>query len=103
MIRRLLVSIVAGVLALPGTLAAEEMDLARASQEFNNPITKFTLFIVENDTVFLDGRIMNQPEVFVGAAHTKFDDDGNLTDEPTLEFVDKFLNAFAAWIVKVGE
>ena len=53
--------------------------------------------------VFLDGRIMNQPEVFVGAAHTKFDDDGNLTDEPTLEFVDKFLGAFAHWIGKVGE
>lgn len=53
--------------------------------------------------VFLDGRIMNQPEVFVSAAHTKFDDDGNLTDEPTLEFVDKFLNAFAAWIPKVSE
>lgn len=53
--------------------------------------------------VFLDGRVMNQPEVFVGAAHTKFDDNGNLTDEPTLEFVDKFLGAFAHWMVKVGE
>lgn len=53
--------------------------------------------------VFLDGRVMNQPEVFVGAAHTKFDNDGNLTDEPTLEFVDSFLNAFAHWIRKVGE
>lgn len=53
--------------------------------------------------VFLDGRVMNTPEVFVGQANNLFDENGNITDEPTLEFIDKFLDAFVHWIRKVGE
>ncbi len=47
--------------------------------------------------VFLDARVMNRPEVFVGAAHTKFDAGGQLTDTPTKEFLAGFTNAFLAW------
>lgn len=53
--------------------------------------------------VFLDGRVMNIPEVFVGGANNLFDETGQISDEPTLEFIDKFLAAFAHWIRKVGE
>lgn len=53
--------------------------------------------------VFLDGRVMNIPEVFVGQANQIFDDDGNIGDEATLDFIDQFLAAFAHWIRKVGE
>lgn len=52
--------------------------------------------------VFLDGRIMNQPEVFVGEAPAKFDAEGRLTDGSTAEFLDKWLAAFAVWIRTVG-
>jgi chromate reductase, NAD(P)H dehydrogenase (quinone) len=52
--------------------------------------------------VYLDGRIMNQPEVFVGQAQTKFDAAGNLTDAATNDMLGKYLAAFAAWIEKVG-
>lgn len=30
---------------------------------------------------------INKPEVFIAAAHTKFDEDGNLTDEATREMI----------------
>lgn len=48
--------------------------------------------------VFLDGRVMNRPEVFVGAAHTKFDDAGQLTDEDTRKFVTGYLEAVENWM-----
>ena len=48
--------------------------------------------------VFLDGRIMNRPEVFVGAAHTKFDDYGKLADEDTRKFVAGYLEAVLDWV-----
>ena len=64
--------------------------------------TAFGQYATRLSFVFLDGRIMNQPEVFVGEAQNKFDKDGNLADAPTLEFLQKYLAAFAAWIRKVG-
>jgi chromate reductase len=47
--------------------------------------------------VFLDMRLINTPEVFVPAAHTKFDASGRLTDEPTRERVRTLLAALADW------
>ena len=47
--------------------------------------------------VFLNGRLMNRPEAFVGGAHQKFDDNGTLTDQPTREFLARYLTAFEAW------
>jgi len=37
--------------------------------------------------VYLNGRAVNGPEVLVGKAAEKFDDQGVLTDEPTRQFV----------------
>ncbi|MEM6498190.1 MAG: NADPH-dependent FMN reductase [Pseudomonadota bacterium] len=47
--------------------------------------------------VFLNGRLMNRPEVFVGGAHQKFDENGKLTDQQTREFLGSYLTAFEAW------
>lgn len=47
--------------------------------------------------VFLNGMVMNRPEVMIGAANTKFDGEGNLTDATTREFLQKFLASLADW------
>ena len=36
-------------------------------------------------------------EVYVGAAHTKFDQEGNLTDQGTIEFLDTVVDNFINW------
>ncbi|MGF1475693.1 MAG: NADPH-dependent FMN reductase [Geminicoccaceae bacterium] len=45
--------------------------------------------------VFLDARPVNKPEVFVAAAHTKFDDSLDLTDEDTGKFALQLVDALA--------
>ncbi|MYH39084.1 MAG: NAD(P)H-dependent oxidoreductase [Rhodospirillaceae bacterium] len=52
--------------------------------------------------IFLEGLVMNRPEIFVGAAHTKFDETGALTDEATREILTDYMKALAAWIERVG-
>ncbi len=52
--------------------------------------------------VFLNGLVMNRPEVFVGAAHEKFDEKGDLTDQDTRDFLAKYLTAVRDWIAAVG-
>jgi chromate reductase len=47
--------------------------------------------------VYLNPHILNRPEVMISAAHTKFDDAGKLTDEPTREHIRKLLDALKAW------
>ncbi|MFJ5717614.1 NADPH-dependent FMN reductase [Neobacillus sp. NPDC093127] len=37
-------------------------------------------------------------EVYVGAAHTKFDSEGNLTDEGTVKFLDTVIDNFTTWM-----
>jgi chromate reductase len=37
-------------------------------------------------------RFLNKPEVFIGSAHTKFDDAGNLVDEFTQKSIIKLVN-----------
>jgi chromate reductase len=41
---------------------------------------------------------MPQPEVLVFKAHEKFDAQGELTDEPTRQFLARYLVAFEAWV-----
>jgi chromate reductase len=48
--------------------------------------------------VFLNMHPLNKPEVFIGAAHTKFDAAGKLTDEPTREFIKQLMAALDAWV-----
>ena len=50
--------------------------------------------------VFLDVPAMQQPEAYIGGAMHLFDDDGNITNENTREFLIKFMNSFAAWVEK---
>lgn len=46
--------------------------------------------------------VMPKPEIFVGNAHTKFNDSGELIDEPTRQHLAKWLAAFVSWVEKVG-
>jgi chromate reductase len=48
--------------------------------------------------VFLNVAMLQQPEAYVGNAAKLFDDQGNLTNDDTKKFLEKFLQAFAAWI-----
>ena len=48
--------------------------------------------------VFLDVPTLAQPEAYVGAAATLFDEHGRIANEGTRGFMQKFLDAFAAWI-----
>jgi chromate reductase len=47
--------------------------------------------------VFLNAFPVNKPEVMIGQAQNKFDEAGNLTDEPTREFIRKLLASLVAW------
>jgi chromate reductase len=54
--------------------------------------------------VFLNGLVLNRPEVMIAQAQNKFDAEGKLTDQTTRDFVATMLTAFAAWVrrVRVG-
>jgi chromate reductase len=47
--------------------------------------------------VFLNGMVLNQPEVMIAQAGTRFDAEGRLTDEKTREFVGALLVALKDW------
>ena len=52
--------------------------------------------------VFANAYCMPQPEILVYRAHEKFDEDGNLADEKTREFLAKWARALAAWTRRLG-
>ena len=52
--------------------------------------------------VFLDMHPLNKPEIFIGQAHTKFDAQGNLTDDLALTLLGDLLVALAAWTRQIG-
>jgi chromate reductase len=41
--------------------------------------------------LYLNARVLGQPEFYVGVSGTKFDKEGNLTDEKTKEYIKKLL------------
>jgi len=47
--------------------------------------------------VFLDMHPLNKPEVFIGAAQTKFDADGRFTDEVGRGLIRDLLIALEQW------
>lgn len=47
--------------------------------------------------VYLDIHALNQPEVMIANAATRFDASGNLTDDGTRDRIRKLLEALAAW------
>ena len=53
--------------------------------------------------VFLNMFPVNQPEVMIGNAATKFDDQGNLTDETTKDFIRKLLQSLVEWTLRISD
>ena len=49
---------------------------------------------------FTNSYCMPQPEILVYRAHEKFDDEGNLTDEATRNYLGKYLEALYDWVNK---
>jgi chromate reductase len=47
--------------------------------------------------VFLDMHPLNKPEVLIGQAQTKFDAEGNLTDEAARGFIRDLMANLAGW------
>jgi len=47
------------------------------------------------------GHVMPRPEVFIGAANTKFDANGKLTDETTRKFLTDLETGFKPWIERM--
>jgi chromate reductase len=52
--------------------------------------------------VFLDMHPLNKPEVLIGQAQTKFDADGNLTDEVARDLIRDLMTNLAAWARLIG-
>jgi chromate reductase len=50
--------------------------------------------------VFLDMPVLQQPELYIGGAPKLFDEQGQLTSDDTRKLLQKFIEAFAAWIEK---
>ena len=53
--------------------------------------------------VFLNMFPVNQPEVMIGNAGEKFDEQGNLTDEATKDFIRQLLQNLVEWTNRHGE
>ncbi|MDR0939087.1 MAG: NAD(P)H-dependent oxidoreductase [Mediterranea sp.] len=49
---------------------------------------------------FLNVRMMEQPEVYIAGASAIWDEQGNIVNESTAKFLQKFASSFAAWIEK---
>lgn len=52
--------------------------------------------------VFLNMFPINKPEVMIGTCTNKFDENGNLTDEKTREFIGQMIKALAEWTRKIN-
>jgi chromate reductase len=51
--------------------------------------------------VFLNGLVMNLPEVMIPQAQNKFDAEGKLNDQMTRDFIVAHLAAFQAWVLRM--
>ena len=51
--------------------------------------------------VFLNMFPVNQPEVMIANAASRFDTEGNLTDETTKEYIRKLLQALVEWTARI--
>lgn len=47
--------------------------------------------------VFLDMHCINKPEVMIASAHERFNENGELTDDTTREFIGKLVSALGDW------
>jgi chromate reductase len=48
--------------------------------------------------VFLNVPVLQQPEAYIGNAANLFDDKGNITNDSTRDFLQKFLAAYEQWV-----
>jgi chromate reductase, NAD(P)H dehydrogenase (quinone) len=53
--------------------------------------------------VFLNGMLLNRPEVMIAQAGTRFDAEGRLTDEKTREFIQALLVALKVWTERLRQ
>jgi chromate reductase, NAD(P)H dehydrogenase (quinone) len=53
--------------------------------------------------VFLNMFPINQPEVMIGNAAVRFDQDGNLTDEATIDHIRQLLQNLVEWTRRIGQ
>lgn len=53
--------------------------------------------------VFLNMFPVNQPEVMISNAASRFDEEGNLTDDTTKEFIRRLLQNLVAWTQRIGQ
>ena len=53
--------------------------------------------------IYLNGLLMNRPEVMISAGPSKFDAEGKLTDADTAEKIRAMLSALQEWARKVGK
>jgi chromate reductase len=53
--------------------------------------------------VFLNILAINQPEVMIGNAAERFDENGNLTDEATKDYIRKLLQNLVAWTQRIQQ
>jgi chromate reductase, NAD(P)H dehydrogenase (quinone) len=51
--------------------------------------------------VFLDAHLLNQPEIMIATAQTRFDADGILTDEPTRKLMLDQIVALREWATRI--
>ena len=52
--------------------------------------------------VFLDIPVLQQPEAYLSGVNKVFDEQGELNNDGTRDFLRKFIDAFAAWVEKNG-
>lgn len=50
--------------------------------------------------VFLDVAAMPQPEAYIGSAAQLFDENARIKDKYTRDFLTKFMDSFAAWVIQ---
>ncbi len=48
---------------------------------------------------FLDIRMMNQPECYLGEIMNSLDENGVITSERTISFLRKFMNSYEEWVI----
>jgi chromate reductase len=56
---------------------------------------------LRDSLVFLNVPAMQQPEAYVGGVGNAFDANGQLVDAGKREFLQKFMDAYAAWVERV--
>lgn len=54
--------------------------------------------ILRQSMVFLDVPMMQQPEGYIGGAHTLFDEKGVLVNDDTRAFIKRYMEAYASWV-----